>query len=145
MGRYYHGDIEGKFWYGVQSSNDAEFFGVKDYPRWLNYYFLEESMEDIESGIQKCLEALGEYKDKLDKFFEGDTTYYEGSTIYSTGDARYSKDCMADTLFGKENAKDAIDSSRLENVLKWYARLKLGVKIRDCVKENGSCSFTAEV
>ena len=22
MGRYYYGDIEGKFWFGVQSSND---------------------------------------------------------------------------------------------------------------------------
>jgi hypothetical protein len=25
MGRYYHGDIEGKFWFAVQSSNDADF------------------------------------------------------------------------------------------------------------------------
>ena len=23
MGRYYHGDIEGKFWFAVQSSQDA--------------------------------------------------------------------------------------------------------------------------
>jgi hypothetical protein len=29
MGRYYHGDIEGKFMFGVQSSDDADFFGVK--------------------------------------------------------------------------------------------------------------------
>ena len=28
MGRYYNGDIEGKFWFGVQSSDDADFFGV---------------------------------------------------------------------------------------------------------------------
>ena len=27
MGRYYTGDIEGKFWFGVQSSDDAEQFG----------------------------------------------------------------------------------------------------------------------
>ena len=28
MGRYYWGDIEGKFWFAVQSSDDASNFGV---------------------------------------------------------------------------------------------------------------------
>ena len=28
MGRYYTGDIEGKFWFGIQSSNSADRFGV---------------------------------------------------------------------------------------------------------------------
>ena len=28
MGRYYYGDIEGKFWFGVQPSDDAEQFGA---------------------------------------------------------------------------------------------------------------------
>ena len=30
MGRYYSGDIEGKFWFGVQSSTDGEFFGAEE-------------------------------------------------------------------------------------------------------------------
>ena len=29
MGRYYGGDIEGKFWFGVQSSDDADHFGIR--------------------------------------------------------------------------------------------------------------------
>jgi len=29
MGRYYNGDIEGKFWFGIQDSNDASFFGIE--------------------------------------------------------------------------------------------------------------------
>ena len=29
MGRYYRGDIEGKFLFGVQESNDADFFGTR--------------------------------------------------------------------------------------------------------------------
>ena len=29
MGRYYSGDIEGKFWFGIQESNDADNFGVE--------------------------------------------------------------------------------------------------------------------
>lgn len=27
MGRYYNGHISGKFWFGIQRSNDADFFG----------------------------------------------------------------------------------------------------------------------
>jgi hypothetical protein len=30
MGRYYTGDIEGKFWFAIQSSDDASFFGGSD-------------------------------------------------------------------------------------------------------------------
>ena len=39
MGRYYSGDIEGKFWFGVQNSTDADFFGVQGEPRFYHYYF----------------------------------------------------------------------------------------------------------
>jgi len=39
MGRYYHGDIEGKFMFGIQSSNDADFFGVEGFATYLNYGF----------------------------------------------------------------------------------------------------------
>ena len=39
MGRYYSGDIEGKFWFAVQSSDDADNFGVEGDSAFLNYYF----------------------------------------------------------------------------------------------------------
>jgi hypothetical protein len=42
MGRYYTGDIEGKFMFGVQSSDDANFFGVEGESRSLDYYYSEE-------------------------------------------------------------------------------------------------------
>ena len=29
MGRYYSGDIDGKFWFAVQPSDDANYFGVE--------------------------------------------------------------------------------------------------------------------
>ena len=31
MGRYYNGDIEGKFWFAVQSSDDADFFSIDSF------------------------------------------------------------------------------------------------------------------
>ena len=30
MGRHYDGDISGKFWFGIQSSNDAVHFGAEE-------------------------------------------------------------------------------------------------------------------
>ena len=37
MGRYYNGDIEGKFWFAVQSSNDADFFGCEGESHNISY------------------------------------------------------------------------------------------------------------
>ena len=55
MGRYYNGDIEGKFWFAVQSSTDADFFGVVgSEPSYLDYYFSEDNLKDIEKGISEC-------------------------------------------------------------------------------------------
>ena len=48
MGRYYNGDIEGKFWFAVQSSDDADFFGVEGYSAYLNYYFDKDDMTTID-------------------------------------------------------------------------------------------------
>jgi len=62
MGRYYDGDISGKFWFGVQSSDAADRFGVKgqidkelaeDFGEEcapLCYYFKEEHLRNF-SGI----------------------------------------------------------------------------------------------
>ena len=41
MGRYYSGDIEGKFGFAIQNSNAADRFGVTGQtPNFLEYYFL---------------------------------------------------------------------------------------------------------
>ena len=44
MGRYYFGDIEGKLWFGIQNSDDADFFGVehqKNYNRKCGCWYSE--------------------------------------------------------------------------------------------------------
>ena len=41
MGRYYSGDIEGKFWFAVQSSDDADFFvATGEHSNYFDYYFI---------------------------------------------------------------------------------------------------------
>jgi len=122
MGRYYSGDIEGKFWFGVQASTDADFFGVNgNEPNYIEYYFDKDNLEDIKKGIRICREKLGDNKEKLDKFFEANFSY--NNTIL----------------------KEHIGVSNPQNLLEWYARLELGERILKCVEEQGECSFTAEL
>lgn len=129
MGRYYSGDIEGKFWFAVQSSDDADFFGVEGEARFLNYYFDEDNLADVEFGVQKCLDTLVENKERLDAFFNDHNGYNEKMIID----------------YYKEKYEIEISEQFVKYILPWYARLKLGQKIRDCIKENGECGFEAEL
>ena len=124
MGRYYNGDIEGKFWFAIQSSSDAGFFGgeVND-PNYINYYFRMDDLDDIKKGIDKCNKALGKYKVELDKFFKNKHSYTNEMLVKALGRSE----------------------SKVHELLRWYARLGLGKKILKCVAETGSCSFEAEL
>lgn len=124
MGRYYTGDIEGKFWFAVQSSTDASFFGGEESePNYVDYYFSKDDLPTIEEGIKKCLETLGANKQKLDDFFANINGY---------------NDEMIMKEFG-------ISEKEVKHFLEWYARLSLGEKIQKCVVDNGDCSFQAEL
>ena len=132
MGRYYQGDIEGKFWFGVQSSDDARHFGGHETElqdeetgdvHELEYFFNMDDIQDINSGISTCIEDLGVYKEKLDEFFDEDSYYNREDLAKNLG---VSKDeCSA--------------------LLESYARLQLGYQIKVCVWERGECNFTAEL
>ena len=127
MGRYYSGDIEGKFWFGVQSSDDGEFFGaMPSEPSYIDYYV--DDIEPVEEGIQECHEALGENLHRLDEFFLSKESY-NNEMIVNWYQEKYGK---------------KITESDIMDMLKWYARLRLGEKIYDCMKKNDYCSFSAE-
>ena len=124
MGRYISGDIEAKLWFAVQPSDAADRFGVTGYqPETLEYWFREEDLESVEDEINSIIESLGKYKDLLDKFFNE-------NNLYST-------ERLSDHL--------QIDEKETKKLLRDYADLELGIKIRDCIKENGECSFSAEI
>lgn len=125
MGRYYSGDIEGKFWFGVQPSDDASFFGgVESEPSYIEHSFEEDDLPNIKKGIETCIKELGEYKEKLDKWFEKNGNGYN--------------DEMLEVEF-------KLKKEEIKNILEWYARLELGNKILKCVEENGTCTFEAEL
>jgi len=123
MGRYYTGDIEGKFWFAVQDSSDADFFGSEGECSHLNYYFNEDDLANIVKGIEVCKKELGDWKQKLDDFFKKNNGYNEKM--------------LTEQIGLKE--EDQLP------LLKWYARLELGEQIHECVVKNGSCGFEAEL
>lgn len=139
MGRYYTGDIEGKFWFAVQDSDDACHFGgleteVEDEETGdvteLLYEFSREDLDDINEGIETCVELLGDKLTALDEYFgpggEGESFYNPDKLARSLGFA------------GPEENKYL---RMMEN----YARLHLGKKIKECVERIGHCNFSAEL
>ena len=118
MGRYYNGDIDGKFWFGLQSSDAADRFGVMGYePDYIVYNFQKEDLEGVENEIKNIEETLGDKLGILDKFFEENNGYND--------------ELLEKIGITKDELRD-------------YADLGLGKQIRDCIKEIGQCSCDAE-
>ena len=118
MGRYYSGDIEGQFWFALQSSDCADRFGVSgQQPNILEYYFGDEDLESVEQEISNIEQSLGEQIKVIEDFFRKNNGY---------------------------NDQMLTEAGITTKELSEYADLCLGIKIRDCIIENGSCSFEAE-
>jgi hypothetical protein len=127
MGRYYNGDIDGKFWFGVQSSNSADRFGSSGYePQYLEYYFDEDNLDDATKEIESIEEHLGNRLPLLKKFFE-DNEFYN------------------DEMVSKMYEENKFKGENIYSDLSHYADLLLGRKIKECILTNGSCEFTAEI
>lgn len=124
MGRYYNGDIEGKFWFGIQSSTSADRFGVKhSEPNYVNYYFDKEDLEGVQSQLALIKKRLGINLEMLENFFKDPVGYtYDQLSSY--------------LKLSKEESQE---------MLKEYADYILGRKIEACIIEQGSCDFDAEL
>lgn len=119
MGRYYVGDIEGKFWFGLQPSDAASRFGGQEFePQYIEYYFDKDDLAKVNEEIEEIIINLGDKKKIIEDFFEGKMSYQDN---------------------------ELTDIGITEDILREYADLKLGIKIRDCIVESGQCSFQAEL
>ncbi len=143
MGRYYTGDIEGKFWFALQDSDDATHFGgTHDYVD-ADGEVCEEEKEaieiyshfdlthvgDIEDELASCNRQLGELKPIIQTLLASESGFYGSDTFIQThfGSLGY-------TTFASIKPKLVI-----------YARMSLGQKILDCVKTKGVCNFASEL
>jgi hypothetical protein len=121
MGRYYNGDIEGKFWVAVQPSNAADQFGVEGIaPEYLDYNFYEEDIPAVKYGIKKIEDRRLDFK-KVQRVLQ----FYGGINGITKMNVDRSGDYRA---------------KRFVTTLTW----PLVKKILKHLVENGDCHFTAE-
>ncbi len=124
MGRYYNGDIEGKFLFAVQSSNAGERFGAveEDWP-YTPYIVYRESYSEIQQELDDIV-STGSVK-KVDDFFEELAQKGRGYNDSDLEEAGILKDDMsewADHRLGKQ-IKDWFDDNPDEDVLRFEAEL----------------------
>lgn len=124
MGRYYSGDIEGKFLFAVQSSNAGERFGAveEDWP-YTPYIVYRESYSEIQQELDDIV-STGSVK-KVDDFFEELAQKGRGYNDSDLEEAGILKDDMsewADHRLGKQ-IKDWFDDNPDEDVLRFEAEL----------------------
>jgi hypothetical protein len=125
MGRYYYGDIDGKFWFGVQSSDAADRFGViGSEPSYIEYYFSKDDLPEVEAELDRIVKGLGDNFEKIRNFFDNQNGY---------------NDIMVAHALGIE------EEEKVKYIISEYADYTLGVKIRDHLLQNDYCSFTAEL
>jgi len=128
MGRYYSGDIEGKFVFGSQSSTAADRFGVAGRtPGYLEYYYDETNLEDLETELKLIEAEMGEHGEYL-------KVYYD---LYGSND---NVQIRFEEYLKKGDKKPLNEEQLLE-----FFDYRIGKKIEECIKEQGNCSFTAEL
>jgi hypothetical protein len=157
MGRHYDGDISGKFWFGIQSSNDAVHFGAEELepePEYtctgedkdgnktyeeeeyqsgcIDYRISFASIDDTLDGIQECKRELG---DELLRFTEFFNAHPDG----------YNEEMIA--KYYKKHFNKTVSDEFMRWFLTIYARLGLGMQILVYFNENPGedCIFTAEM
>jgi hypothetical protein len=124
MGRYYSGDIEGKFWFGIQSSDSADRFGVQgNEPQYLDYWFQEDDLPAVQEELERIHKQFGEDFKRIDAFFFGRQSYTDEELAEYLGTT-------------EEFAR---------KLLSEYADYELGKKIEESIIKNGQCSFEAEL
>jgi len=148
MGRYYNGDINGQFWFGVQSSDDGKYFGMEEESIYedgeISYY--SDDLDAAKEGVTKCKNNLGIFKEKMDRFFNKRDGYSDRQlsewlikdigNLGILGLPQRSSDVLASDFTCSEK--------KIRKLLRWYARLELGNKILQTIISQGDCQYEAE-
>lgn len=122
MGRYYSGDIEGKFWFAVQPSDVAESFGAVEQEKYcIDYVVYREYLDKTHKRMAELESKLGDNKQKLDVFFEKNDGYND-ETLVANGINFSFIPLYADWCFGKKII-DFFDQNPDEDYCEFTAEL----------------------
>lgn len=118
MGRYYNGDIDGKFWFAVQSSAVGEQFGAYEQDAgYVKYEIHRDSYNDIIQTLRE-LRANMQY-DRIQEFFNTNNGY-NNQTLEEAGINKDEIKTYADYGFGQQ-VKKWFDDNPDEEYLNYEA------------------------
>ena len=120
MGRYYNGDIDGKFWFAVQPSDAGERFGaVQIEPYYIEYEIERESYKDIVKELDN-IKSRSQI-DKVDAMFKKVSGYND--------------DTLKEYVVSKKDVSEYADYELGMQIKKWF----------DDNPEEDILSFQAEI
>ena len=118
MGRYYNGDIEGKFWFAVQPTDAPTRFGGQVHePQYVSFAFTEDDLPTCQAELDKI---------------ENSPNFAKTKEFFDKLEGGYNNDMLEEAGITREDVKD-------------YADWELGKKIEDCLQQNGECHFDGEL
>ena len=104
MGRYYSGDIEGKFMFAVQSSNAPERFGAEENQNYIDYYIDGSQIDEVRKEVKQIETEHADQVKRIEKMFD-ENFGYNDSTKEKYGVTREGLSEYADLRLGRQILK----------------------------------------
>ncbi len=157
MGRYWStiNGREGKFMFGVQSSDDPGALGMHEQePTHIDYYADEDDVEDITENLDKQYDELGVPQEKR--------IYYIKKDNWQEYD-KYEQEVLHDKVFMEVREDDEEEKAKHGHEIVWasrkegyicyeikgkalcLARVRLALSILSDIKDEGCCELEAEL
>tara|TARA_R100001129_G_scaffold141987_1_gene103214 strand:- start:1689 stop:2069 length:381 start_codon:yes stop_codon:yes gene_type:complete len=126
MGRYYSGDVEGKWWFGVQSSNTPIKFGGTE--TFIDYTICNDGT--FKRQVKQLKQDLGDKLEWLQQFFDENNGY---------------NDAMLMEFMMKKNPR--YDKSELRKDLENFADYEFAMQVKEYFDDTGNeyCHVNSEL
>ena len=126
MGRYYSGDVEGKWWFGVQSSNTPIKFGGTE--TFIDYTICND--DTFKRQVKQLKQDLGDKLEWLQQFFDENNGY---------------NDAMLMEFMMKKNPR--YDKSELRRDLENFADYEFAMQVKEYFDDTGEeyCNINSEL
>ena len=126
MGRYYDGDVEGKWWFGVQSSDTPIKFGGHE--TFIDYTICND--DTFKGQVKQLKQDLGDKLEWLQQFFDENNGY---------------NDAMLTEFMMKKNPR--YNGSELRRDLENFADYEFAMQVKEYFDDTGEeyCNVNSEL
>ena len=104
MGRFYSGDIEGKFAFAIQPSNAPERFGASENQNYIDYYIDGSQIDEVREEVKQIETEHADQIKRIEKMFDKNKGYND-STMEKYGVTKLGMSEYADLRLGRQILK----------------------------------------